>query len=857
MGFLFVSAFPMQAQKARAKGDRAWAEGKVKEAINNYENIKNIEKDKLMLAKRGLAYFKLNYLKKAVKDFTQSKKLGNNDPELFNLMAQSKQHMGEYEEAAFFYKEYIKAVGEKDSRANRAFVELKNCTFSATNKNLKSIAYSQNFGESVNGHYDEIYPIQSPRYGNIHYFTSNQNRSDMEVRSFTMETNGDFLEDKKFGEGVNSEFDDYVMDVSPNGKSMLYIRNKDDETKAKIFVSTFDDNEKQHVIELPDYKIYGAIDLQIQDSNTIAFASNELGGAGGYDIFTINYKNGIWSDPINVGEAVNTEFDERSPFIASNGDFIYFSSNRPYCYGGFDVYYYNNHGLKEKPSNLGKPINSAGNDLQFRLNADGQMAVMSSDRKTGFGAYDIYMMYMKDPKPIPSRDSSRLEYVKDYLDKLALREKGLVSHFDKLKDKLDIEPVEDKVEQEVELTAEDIEASPIADLIARKEKEAKNKKGKKQSKSSKQDELLKDKNTTKTSGVAEVNKGNDEETDLKLNAESDQGSDKGSDRGVDKVAEIAGEDSETNKLEEDKSQLATIEDNTRKEVDAEKVKQVKDERTKAAKINELVDMEDDSKAGLMEVAGLDVRQLRYTILYQDRHDLQNEVNKEKLERFAKLLILNPDYGLHLIAFTDYKEPGLPEFMQYNTLKRANLIAKILMEFQVPKDQISIESVSNNYPLAKREISGNASDHLPLNKRVDIEIRDGSGSVLLNQEIEDYKLPSYALDRKYELYSQIREELYYSVEIGNSPHIFKNAVLRLYDDIYIRKEDPTANNKYFIGIYTQYSDAMELQVELAESSAPYAKIVAFYNGMPIKEDQIEFLTKDYPHLKEYLAGVEND
>ena len=188
-------------------------------------------------------------------------------------------------------------------------------------------------------------------------------------------------------------------------------------------------------------------------------------------------------------------------------------------------------------------------------------------------------------------------------------------------------------------------------------------------------------------------------------------------------------------------------------------------------------------------------------------------------------------------------------MQYNTLKRANLLASYLMDNGISPSRITIESLSDNFPMVKETISGKTnSEYLAYNKRIDWEIRDLDGSVLLSHSIDRHSIPGYALDKRYELFQHIREDVYYSVEIASSSHIYKNAILRLYDDLYIRKASPLAHNKYYIGIINKYQDVVALQKELEESSATYAKIVAFYNGMPIDESNIDYLIKDYPELK---------
>lgn len=79
------------------------------------------------------------------------------------------------------------------------------------------------------------------------------------------------------------------------------------------------------------------------NAHLMVFTSDRSGGFGGYDLYYSWYENGTWSEPVNFGEKINTEFDEFRPVtIEINGfinDLMLFSSNRPGGKGGFDLYY--------------------------------------------------------------------------------------------------------------------------------------------------------------------------------------------------------------------------------------------------------------------------------------------------------------------------------------------------------------------------------------------------------------------------------------------------------------------------------------------------------------------------------------
>lgn len=79
------------------------------------------------------------------------------------------------------------------------------------------------------------------------------------------------------------------------------------------------------------------------DGNLMVFASDRAGGFGGYDLYYSQRQGSSWSEPVNFGNRVNTEYDEYRPivmmFYEFEHDLMLFSSNRPGGKGGYDLYY--------------------------------------------------------------------------------------------------------------------------------------------------------------------------------------------------------------------------------------------------------------------------------------------------------------------------------------------------------------------------------------------------------------------------------------------------------------------------------------------------------------------------------------
>tara|TARA_B110001452_G_scaffold184835_1_gene155421 strand:- start:225 stop:2501 length:2277 start_codon:yes stop_codon:yes gene_type:complete len=131
--------------------------------------------------------------------------------------------------------------------------------------------------------------------------------------------------------------------------------------------------------------------------NMLLFVSDREGGYGGKDLWMIKkLDDGSWSLPQNLGEPINTEYDEESPYFHSDGKTLYFSSTGHSSIGGLDIF----KSVLDKelnwssPKNMGYPINTVNDDLSFVPSVSGNSAYFSSVRKGGKGKYDIYEMIL-------------------------------------------------------------------------------------------------------------------------------------------------------------------------------------------------------------------------------------------------------------------------------------------------------------------------------------------------------------------------------------------------------------------------------------------------------------------------------
>jgi outer membrane protein OmpA-like peptidoglycan-associated protein len=121
--------------------------------------------------------------------------------------------------------------------------------------------------------------------------------------------------------------------------------------------------------------------------NFIYFASNRPGGIGGKDIWQCQVSilpSGKLSffNVLNLGERINTNYDEISPFIHSDNMHLYFSSTGHSGMGGFDVFLATKDSISQwnAVKNIGYPINTASDEIGFVVAASGTKAYLSSNQ---------------------------------------------------------------------------------------------------------------------------------------------------------------------------------------------------------------------------------------------------------------------------------------------------------------------------------------------------------------------------------------------------------------------------------------------------------------------------------------------
>jgi hypothetical protein len=176
----------------------------------------------------------------------------------------------------------------------------------------------------------------------------------------------------------------------------IKVKNKYIDVADLYFVAKEDGNwgepEKMpHKINLTN--IYNGEPSISSDGTTLYFVSNRKGGFGGKDIYFCKKDSSEnWGEPVNLGGDINTINDEQNPFICFDNKTLYFSSNGHFGNGGFDIFVsrLNENNEWKKVENMGRPINTPGDETNFIADARGIKGYFSSKQLQGNGGSDVY-----------------------------------------------------------------------------------------------------------------------------------------------------------------------------------------------------------------------------------------------------------------------------------------------------------------------------------------------------------------------------------------------------------------------------------------------------------------------------------
>ncbi len=369
-------------------------------AIDSYKDaIKERPNDAEALGKLADCYRHLNQMEEAAKQYARA--LSQKDADiLYKLQyAHVLKALGQYDQAKRYYDEYA----AKNPVEGKHYSE--SCNFAKNQQNAQATytavaefvsSTASDFGPAFYGKEQVVF---SSARTDIQRVRSDKSGNQLFVAGIGR--NG-YLEAPYFLKSdLRNAFNDGPLTFSPDGRLVAYTKNNFVDGKRHIAssgmelsiytaeISNTGDwiNEKPFPFNGTNYQV--GFPTFSPDGKALYFASNRPDGFGGYDIYVSYQAGNSWTLPENLGPVVNSPGNEVTPFF--DGTQLFFSSDWHYGLGGYDIF------RAEQANNrwarvfhLGNGVNSPRDDYGFIFDSFRNLGYLTSNRSGGRGNEDIY-----------------------------------------------------------------------------------------------------------------------------------------------------------------------------------------------------------------------------------------------------------------------------------------------------------------------------------------------------------------------------------------------------------------------------------------------------------------------------------
>lgn len=410
IGLLFISSFVFsQKETTEVEAARKFKNENFEDALVDYLQLLSSDpKNELYNYNAGVCCLNSNANKsKAIPYLEIVTRKDKYNPEADYLLARAYQYAGRYDDAIKMYDNYKIYLLNKGKINQDVNDQIQYCINAKELVKYPVNVTFQSLGKNVNSEYNDYYPFVT---ANESFMLFNSKRPEKNAEKME---NGEYLNSILISKVVNGQFSKAtnigaplnagnggaeIIGLSANGETVLILQNSKNR-KGSVYLSRLNAkgvySKPEPLSKIIDTK-GEEIAASISNEGVIYFASNREGGFGGYDLYSCRVApNGKWAEPQNLGPNINTKYDEDFPNISPDGKTLYFSSKGHTCMGGYDIFKadYDENTLKfDNAKNIGYPINTAYDDMNFRVSKTGKYGYMAAIKPNGLGEYDIYRL---------------------------------------------------------------------------------------------------------------------------------------------------------------------------------------------------------------------------------------------------------------------------------------------------------------------------------------------------------------------------------------------------------------------------------------------------------------------------------
>lgn len=410
-----------KATELYVQADNFRVRGQYEEAINALTEA--IQKDK----KFTEAYYRLGVVYRAMKDYPRAI---NNFKYALTLTEDIRKkkmiwfdigetHMaaGQYKDAIAVLSAFVAAETQNKQRISKANAWIQNARFALDNQSAKSQYQPKPLSDTVNCFPLQYFPTLTADQQELIFTRRRGQRNDDDEDMVISYKNaqGRWMPPQSISPNINTPQNEGTCTISADGRKLIFTSCQNGYSgDCDLFESTKTGNEWSKPVNLgpnvnsADWESHPSLSA---DGRTLYFVSDRKGGFGRNDIwYTTLGANGKWTKARNLGERVNTVYDERSPFIHVNGRTLYFATNGLVGFGGYDIFYTEKtDNVWSAPVNMGSPINDHEDQYSLFITADGQKGYYSHEENLPNGHEKSVIIEIQIP------ESQVIKYKSNYV----------------------------------------------------------------------------------------------------------------------------------------------------------------------------------------------------------------------------------------------------------------------------------------------------------------------------------------------------------------------------------------------------------------------------------------------------------
>jgi OmpA-OmpF porin, OOP family len=275
--------------------------------------------------------------------------------------------------------------------------------------------------KNVNSDYSELNPLLSPD-GKTLYFSRKNHPGNVggvndkeDIWYSELDSTGHWMIAKNMGPQFNNESPNFVnaiQSVTPDGRTAVMLLGNKYEPNGKMLAGVSISSNVGGTWSQPvglnitnDYNFNEKANYFLTNNRqTLILSVEREDSQGDRDLYvSFMQDDSVWTEPLNLGDVVNTASEESAPFLASDDKTLYFSSKGFSGYGGSDIYV--SRRLDDtwltwsEPENLGPEINSPLEDLYFNIPAASEYAYYSRGvTETNTDIFRVKLPIVKSPE---------------------------------------------------------------------------------------------------------------------------------------------------------------------------------------------------------------------------------------------------------------------------------------------------------------------------------------------------------------------------------------------------------------------------------------------------------------------------